>query len=82
MKVTVQLNGILATQSDWREKEFSVTPGATLVELQAAIEDDLGQQLFSDTQANIGINDTLVVDGEVSLHDGDRIAFFPPLAGG
>lgn len=76
----VLLFGWFAEKAGWPERSI---PAATLAELRAqiaALHPDIAASLACG-KGRAAVNQ-LVVDQDVSLADGDEVAFFPPVSGG
>ena len=81
MQVKVRINGIMGSQCDWREREFSLDEGSTIASLKntiAMLERGID---FDSLRVNTVVNKQIVQD-ETQLSEGDEVMFLPPLAGG
>lgn len=81
MKVQVRLFATLRQIAGWTEKTWELPSGATVAELEAALDADMPHLGLQGRVHYAAVNEEYV-QGDVVLHDGDRVGFFPPVSGG
>ena len=81
MKVLVRLRGVMGSQCNWDEREYSLESGATIATLKNSIETENSGISFESLRANAIVNNEFVTD-DTLLNHGDEVSFLPPLAGG
>jgi molybdopterin synthase catalytic subunit len=81
MHLTVKLFGSLREEAGSKELELELADGARVVDLRELLAERM--PLLDRLGERIAVSVNLeVADAEAVLHDGDEVAFLPPVAGG
>jgi molybdopterin converting factor subunit 1 len=81
MQITVRLFATLRQEAGWGQREVSLPEGATLDDLLAALAAGESGLSLTDRPVYAAVNREYAQRGQ-TLHDGDVVAFFPPVSGG
>lgn len=81
MKVSVRLFATLRQSAGWTEKEWELADGATIADLEAALDAAMPHLGLQRRTHYAAVNEEYV-KADVNLKEGDRVGFFPPVSGG
>jgi len=81
VKVTVRLFATLRQSAGWTEKEWNLSEGAMVADLEAALDAAMPHLGLQGRVHYAAVNEEYV-KADATLHEGDRVGFFPPVSGG
>jgi molybdopterin synthase catalytic subunit len=81
VKISVRLFATLRQNAGWTEKAWELPEGATVADLEAALDGAMPHLGLQGRVHYAAVNEEYV-KVDVRLKEGDRVGFFPPVSGG